>query len=84
MKKKTLSLLAAILLALAAPLFHGTEDPYVPESYSRRAAETLPDAELVIVEGAGHGFRGDDLIRVAEDTAAFVRRVTALPAEDAA
>ena len=55
-----------------ALLFHGTEDPYVPLAYSVRAAEALADAELVTVEGAGHGFKGEDLIRVAQRTMDFI------------
>lgn len=39
-------------------IIHGTADSIVPVSYSERAAETFPDAELVKIEGAGHGFYG--------------------------
>ncbi len=53
-------------------LFHGTADPLVPLEYSERAVEVLEDAELVIIEGAGHGFTGEDRSRTAEDAAAFV------------
>ncbi len=55
-------------------LFHGTEDPLVPVEYSERAAEVLGDAELVLVEGAGHGFTGEDISRTAARAEAFVRR----------
>lgn len=58
-----------------ALLFHGTDDSYVPLEYSRRAAEVLPDAELVIVDGAGHGFTGKDMEQTAHTAAAFVLRV---------
>ncbi|MBO7664220.1 MAG: alpha/beta hydrolase [Clostridia bacterium] len=61
-----------------ALLFHGTADPYVPLRYSRRAADTLPDAELVTVEGAGHGFKGEDLEKAARLAEEFVRRVLSL------
>ena len=42
-------------------LFHGTEDPIVPISYSRRANETYPNAELVVYDGEGHGFTPDTM-----------------------
>jgi len=58
-----------------ALLFHGTADPYVPLRYSRRAVEMLTEAELVTIEGAGHGFTGEELERTARLAAAFVLRV---------
>lgn len=57
-----------------ALLFHGTDDPYVPPDYSRRAADIL-GAELIVVEGAGHGFTGEDRERVARRSVDFVRDV---------
>ena len=36
---------------------HGTADTLVDISYSRRAVRAFPQAKLVEVEGAGHGFR---------------------------
>lgn len=67
----------ASLAAYSGPalLFHGTDDPYVPLQYSRRAVEVLSDAELVTVEGAGHGFAGEDLERTARLAAAFILNV---------
>jgi hypothetical protein len=53
-------------------LFHGTADSLVPLSYAERATETYPDAELVVVDGAGHGFYGSDQRRVLDQTDAFV------------
>jgi len=41
-------------------LLHGTSDPLVPISYSQRAVETFPSAELITVEGGSHGMLGDD------------------------
>ena len=38
-------------------LMHGTKDDIVPLSYSQRAEETYPNAELVTYEGEGHGFQ---------------------------
>ena len=57
-----------------ALLFHGTDDPYVPPDYSRRAADIL-GAELIVVEGAGHGFTGGDMEQVARRSVDFVRDV---------
>ena len=37
-------------------IMHGTKDDLVPLAYSRRAAATYPNAELLVYEGAGHGF----------------------------
>ena len=65
-------------------LFHGTDDPFVPMEFSRRAAEELRNAELVIVKGAGHGFSGEDLLRVARMAVEYVLRHPERPAEDAA
>mgnify|MGYP000194578579 CR=1 FL=1 len=35
-------------------LVHGTDDPLLPVSWSRRASERLPNGELLAVEGCGH------------------------------
>ena len=42
-------------------IMHGTSDNIVPISYSQRAAETIPNCELVTYQGAGHGFSGQTL-----------------------
>ena len=41
-------------------LIHGTADTLVPISYSERAEKTFPDARLLRIPGAGHGFWGED------------------------
>ncbi|MCR5687147.1 MAG: alpha/beta hydrolase [Lachnospiraceae bacterium] len=41
-------------------IIHGTADSVVPVSYSEKAAEVLPDASLVKIEGADHVFFGKD------------------------
>lgn len=45
-------------------LIHGTRDRLVPLRHSQTIKEALDEkqvpCELVIIEGAGHGFRGDD------------------------
>jgi len=54
-------------------LIHGTADRTVPLSHSTRIHEAFQAAnvtsELIIIEGAGHGFRGDDATRA---TAALI------------
>lgn len=40
-------------------ILHGDADEVVPVEYSERAAETYPSAELYVLEGAVHGFRGE-------------------------
>jgi len=43
-----------VLHPLPVTLLVGTDDRLTPLSHSRRMAEALPDAELVVVPGAGH------------------------------
>jgi len=57
-----------------ALLFHGTADRYVPVDYSRRALSALGDAALTIIEGADHGFKGEDLTRVVDESLQFIDR----------
>ena len=37
-------------------IIHGTDDPVVPIDYSKRAALTYRNAQLRIINKAGHGF----------------------------
>lgn len=37
-------------------ILHGTADKLVPISYSERALEVYPDAQLEVIEGGNHGF----------------------------
>lgn len=53
-------------------IVHGTSDTIVPISYSERAAETFPNAQLVTIEGAGHGFYGDAQEQASELAIQFV------------
>lgn len=41
-------------------ILHGDEDSIVPLSYSERAAEIYPSAQLEVLQGAGHGFSGEN------------------------
>ena len=45
-------------------IYQGDKDQVVSVSYAERADEAFPDSELIIVEGAGHGFGGKDRILV--------------------
>ncbi len=56
-------------------LFHGTADPYVPLAYTQRADRVLADARTVIIEGAGHGFSGEDRNRVESESVEFVQGI---------
>ena len=67
-------------------LFHGTADPYVPIGYTQRADQVLDDARTVIIEGAGHGFSGEDRDRVERESVEFVQSImmNAVPGKRAA
>ena len=39
-------------------IFHGDRDALAPIDYSRRAAETFPNAELDVLSGEGHMYSG--------------------------
>ena len=56
-------------------IIHGTVDSIAPISYSERAAEVFPDAELIRYEGANHGFMGQNLTRSEDESVAFVREI---------
>ena len=56
-------------------IIHGTVDSIAPISYSERAVEVFPDAELIRYEGANHGFRGKDEINSENQAIEFVRGI---------
>ena len=56
-------------------ILHGTADSIAPVSWSERAAEVFPDAELIRYEGANHGFRGKDEINSENQAIEFVRGI---------
>ena len=45
-------------------LIHGDADSIVPLSYSQRALEVYPSAELKVISGGGHGFYGENARQV--------------------
>ena len=56
-------------------LMHGMNDTIVPYSYSERAAETYPNAELVTYSGEGHGFSPSTMNDVNERTLSFLDNI---------
>ena len=56
-------------------ILHGTVDSVAPISYSERAVEVFPDAELIRYEGANHGFMGKNLTRSENESVSFVRGI---------
>lgn len=54
-------------------IIHGTKDNIAPISYSERAVEVFPSAELIKIEGAGHGFYGREERESAEMAVDFVK-----------
>lgn len=59
-------------------LIHGTEDRLVPLSYSQKAAEVFPDAKLETIEGAGHGFGGEDDMKASAMAVDFVSQLAGI------
>ena len=58
-----------------ALIIHGTSDSIAPISYSERAVETMPDAQLIQIPGANHGFYGTDMDTAAQEALAFMKRI---------
>lgn len=58
-----------------ALIIHGTSDSIAPISYSERAEEIMPDAQLIQISGANHGFYGTDMDTAAQETLAFMKRI---------
>lgn len=54
---------------------HGTHDSGVPVAYAKAAAKALPDATLLVVDGAGHWVQRDRPERVTPAVREFLRRV---------
>lgn len=64
-------------------IIHGTNDNIAPISYSERAITVFPSAELVKIEGAGHGFYGANEAYSAQLAVNFVKDVLAGTAQTA-
>lgn len=52
-------------------IYQGDKDPVVNISYANKIDEAFPDSELIIVEGAGHGFGGKDRTLVRDGVCGF-------------
>lgn len=57
-------------------LIHGDRGSLVPLSYSERALEVYPSAELEVIPGAGHGFHGDAAQRAIEKMSVYFKHLT--------
>jgi len=53
-------------------IIHGSNDSIVPISYSKWDVDPYTSAELVVLDGAGHGFYGTDRDEAAESILDFV------------
>ncbi|MCR4793515.1 MAG: lysophospholipase [Lachnospiraceae bacterium] len=60
-------------------IIHGDADPVVPIDYSRRAVKNFPDAELIEIKDAQHGFNETDGMNARNSSIEFIlRNVTEL------
>lgn len=57
-------------------IFHGTDDPIVPLSYSQKAEKTYKNAQLVVMPGEGHGFSPDCSVMMRNYALKFLSKVT--------
>lgn len=53
-------------------IVHGNNDHTVPVSYAERAVSAYASAQLLVVEGAGHGFYGPQLLDACSTAAEFI------------
>jgi pimeloyl-ACP methyl ester carboxylesterase len=56
-----------LLPGISAPtlVFHGSQDPAVPEAFARRACELMPNSELILLD-SGHFLPVNEPVAVAE------------------
>ena len=59
-------------------IVHGDADAVAPIGYSERAVQTFPEAQLLTIEGAGHGLSGRAWDRAMGGTAAYLQRIGVL------
>ena len=55
-------------------IIHGDKDEIVPIRYSEMAKNTYPDASLITIRDAGHGFDGSDSDMARNESIAFILR----------
>ena len=58
-------------------VLHGTEDRLVPVANARLLADRIPNAELVLLEGAGHLYHSEQPERADRAVLGFLGRVEA-------
>ena len=63
-------------------ILHGDRDPIVPLRYSEKAAETFPDAKLIVYPGQGHGFTGTAAEQALEAETAFLLEACGMSAAE--
>lgn len=56
-------------------LIHGTDDQIVPISVSEKALTIYPDARMITIHGAGHGFYLDDRETACKEMEAFLNEI---------
>ena len=54
-------------------LIHGSKDSIVPFEYTKRALEHFPNAKLIVLDGAEHGFHGPERQEVIKTVTSFVK-----------
>lgn len=73
----SLSLEDAATLTMPALVQHGTADALVRVDWGRELADTLPNAQLITYEGAGHNYLVAAGDRAAADVVSFLEQVDA-------
>ena len=63
-------------------ILHGDRDPIVPLRYSEKAAETFPDAKLIVYPGQGHGFTGTAAEQALKAETAFLLEACGMSAAE--
>lgn len=64
---EVLAAIPSLLPGISAPtlVFHGSQDPAVPEAFARRACELMPNSELILLD-SGHFLPVNEPVAVAE------------------
>ena len=62
-------------------LMHGSADNIVPASYAERAAQTYPNVEYLVIDGAGHDFSGHAFEEAMEHIFTYLQETGLLQAE---
>jgi pimeloyl-ACP methyl ester carboxylesterase len=67
------------LKSVTAPtlVIHGSEDPVLPVEHSKATADAIPGAELVVIEGMGHGWAPELYTRLVDVIAVHTRKTGA-------